>query len=172
MSYTTNTNWTEAKCRREIVTQLERWNKDEWNTVGDKYDFPVPQEVGGAVATIRFELRGVAIVVSCDSQHTYRQNLRCVAFAIEAMRMNEKRGIADTLRKAYLMLEAPAEAIDPYELLGVRPDAAMEIVEAAYRSMSKHGEHRHPDLGGSEDRSKELNDAYGRIQRERNSDDG
>ena len=167
MSYTTNTNWTEAKCRREIVTQLDRWNHDDWNAVGDKYDFPVPQEVGGLIATLRFELRGVSIVVSCDSQPTYRQNLRCVAFAVEAMRMNEKRGIADTIRKAYLQLEAPAEQRDPYEVLGIRPDADEMIVEAAYLSMSKKGEYRHPDLGGSEAKSKELNDAYERINAER-----
>lgn len=167
MIYTINTNWTEAKSRREIVTQLDRWNNDDWNAVGERYDFPVPQEVGGNMATLRFELRGVSVVVSCDSQLTYRQNLRCVAFAIESMRMNEKRGIADTIRKAYLQLDAPPEQRDPYEILGIRPDADPMIVEAAYKSMSKKGEYRHPDLGGSDEKSQELNDAYERINAER-----
>lgn len=163
MTYRTNTTWTEARCRREIVTQLDRWNNDDWECIGS-YDFPVPAEVGSAEATVRFELRGTPVTVTCRSQSTYRDNLRCVAFAVEAMRMNEKRGIADTLAKAYLQLEAPATARDPYEVLGVRPDAPAATVDAVFRALAKA---RHPDHGGSVEAMKELNDAYERITSER-----
>ena len=162
MSYSTNTNWTEARCRRFIVTQLDRWNKEDWSAVGD-YDFPVPEQVGGVEATVRFNLRGRAIVVSCDSQLTYGKNLRCVAFAIESMRMNEKRGIADTLARAYLQLEAPKETRDPYEVLGVRPDAEQEWIAAAYKVLAKK---YHSDTGGEHaDDAKfaELSEAYEKV---------
>ena len=166
MSYATRTNWTEARSRREIVTQLTRWNDDNRYSAAviGKYDFPVPEEVGSANATVRFELRGQRITVACDSQGTYQQNLRCVVFAVESMRMNEKRGIADTLAKAYLQLAAPPQHRDPYEILGLRPDADMEAVEAIYRHLART---RHPEAGGTEEAMKELNDARDRIREER-----
>lgn len=167
MSYTTNTNWTEARSRREIVTQLTRWNHDNRYSAAiiGKYDFPVPEEVGSSTATVRFELRGQAITVACSSQSTYQQNLRCVVFAIESMRMNEKRGIADTLAKAYLQLAPPPQHRDPYEVMGLRPDADMEAVEVIYKTLAKT---RHPDAGGSDAAMKELNEAIERIREERN----
>ena len=163
MSYQTNTNWTEARCRKEVLTQFDRWNRDDWDVIG-KHDFPVPTEIGGEQATVRFELRGTNITIQCSSQTTYRQNLRCVAFAVEAMRMNEKRGIADTMRKAYLQLEAPKEQRDPYAVLGVRPDASEVIVDAAYKAEANI---RHPDKGGTKELMQELNDARERIRAER-----
>ena len=166
MTYSTNTTWTEARCRNEILTQLDRWERDDRGDdfIIGKHDFPVPKEIGAPEATIRFELRGQNIVISCASQHTYRDNLRCVAFAIEAMRMNEKRGIADTLRKAYLMLEAPKEQRDPYEILQVRPDASQIVLDAAYKAQANV---RHPDKGGTKELMQELNDAHERIRVER-----
>ncbi len=166
MSYTMNTNKTEAQCRREIVTQLERWERDDGkygDSIIGRYDFPVPETIGSTEATMRFELRGQNIVVACSSQNSYRQNLRCVGFAIEAMRMNEKRGIADTIRKAYLQIEAPKETRDPYEVLGVRPDASPALLDAAYKTQANV---RHPDKGGSKEAMQELNDARDRIKEE------
>ena len=169
MPYRMNTNWDAAASRSEIRVQLERWNRDakgEEPVDYDTIDFPKAgrEDIAGRV---HFALRGTNIKVECDSQYSYYQNLRCVCYAIESMRMNEKRGIADTIRKAYLMIEAPPEQRDPYEVLGIRPDADQMIVEAAYKSMSKSGGNRHPDLGGSEAKAKELNDAYERIKAER-----
>ncbi len=166
MAYRTNTTWTEARSRREILRQLDRWERDD---KGDAYiigksDFPVPKEIGAPEATLRFELRGQNIAISCGSQPTYRDNLRCVAFAVEAMRMNEKRGIADTMRKAYLMLEAPKEQRDPYEVIGVRPDASEAVLNAAYKAQANE---RHPDKGGSDDAMQELNEARERIRVDR-----
>lgn len=160
MSYTTNTTWTETRSRREIVTQLDRWNNDDWNAVGE-YDFPVPEKLGSADATVRFELRGTTITVACSSQTTYRQNLRCVAFAVEAMRMNEKRGIADTLQKAYLQLAAPPQQRDPYEVLGARPDTDLADIEALYKSKARR---LHPDTGGDADAMRELNEAWQAVK--------
>lgn len=163
MTYTTHTNKTEAQTGREIVREFERWNNQERGAVG-KFDFPAPPGVGDVSATVRFELRGTAITVSCSSQYTYRQNLRCVFFAVEAMRLNEKRGIADTLRRAYMQLDAPKEQRDAYEIMGLRPDVDMETVDDVYRLLAKR---RHPDTGGTTEAMQELNDAYARIKEER-----
>lgn len=160
MTYTNTTTWTEERSRREIVTQLDRWDWDHPGLIGAR-DFPVPEKVGSADATVRFELRGIAITVSCSSQLSYRQNLRCVAFAIEAMRMNEKRGIADTLAKAYLQLAAPAQKRDPYEVLGVRPDTPLDDIKAMYLVKAKR---LHGDVGGDDEAMKEVNEAWAAIQ--------
>lgn len=167
MTYTTNTTWTEARSRWEIIEQFNRWNNDDWKAIGE-HDFPVPEKVGSAEATVRFELRGTTITVSCSSQVTYRQNLRCVAFAVEAMRMNEKRGIADTLAKAYLQLGAPQQKRDPYEVLGVRPDTPLDDIKAMYLVKAKR---LHGDVGGDDEAMKEVNEAWEEIQQNASKQD-
>ncbi len=119
---------------------------------------------GQTSAFVRFVLRGIPVTVECSSQEGYRDNLRCIFYAIEAMRMNEVRGIADTMKNAYLQLSAPAQGRDAYEVLGVRPDADPEIIGAAYRALAKK---LHPDVGGGADAFKEIDDAYSRIVKDR-----
>ena len=164
MAYTMNTTWQSERSRSEIRRQLERWDWDVPGVVDlDTIDFPK----GGREDTagrVHFNLRGTTIKVECESQWTYKQNIRCVALAVETMRMNEKRGIADTMRKAYLMIEAPKEQRDPYEVLGVRPDASEALLQAAYKAQAND---RHPDKGGSDTAMQELNDARERIRVER-----
>jgi len=49
--------------------------------------------------------------------------------------------------------------VDYYEILQVHPRASAEMVKKAYRTlMGEMG--GHPDLGGSEDRAKLINEAY------------
>lgn len=50
---------------------------------------------------------------------------------------------------------------NPYEILGITKNANEVVVEAAYKALVK--EH-HPDQGGSQDRFKEIQDAYEKIQ--------
>ncbi len=75
--------------------------------------------------------------------------------------MNEKRGIADTLAKAYLQLAAPAQKRDPYEVLGVRPDTPLDDIKAMYLVKAKR---LHSDVGGEDDAMKEVNEAWAEIQ--------
>jgi hypothetical protein len=157
------TEMTEARTRRQIIDEFTKW-KDGWECVVGIHDFPPPAQVGDDEALVRFVLREKPVEVRCSSQDAYRDNLRCVFYAIQAMRMNEKRGIADTIRKAYLQIEAPKEQRDPYEVLGVRPDAPTTVIEATYKALAKE---RHPDAGGNADQMKELNDAYERVKSDR-----
>src|SRR5947209_10255232 len=89
-------------------------------------------------------------------------NLRVLYLAVEAMRMNEKRGISDVIESAYLQLAAPAQAIDPYELLEIRPDASLEVAEAAYKAKVRN---EYPDRGGSTEHMKRLNQAIHEIRK-------
>jgi curved DNA-binding protein CbpA len=49
-----------------------------------------------------------------------------------------------------------------YAVLGVRPDAPAEVVEAAYKALAKK---YHPDRGGSLETMRQLNWARDQIRR-------
>jgi DnaJ-domain-containing protein 1 len=51
--------------------------------------------------------------------------------------------------------------LDPYVLLGLRPGAPKEVVDAAYRALAKK---YHPDAGGSVEMMSVLNEAYHHIK--------
>ncbi|XXF75467.1 DnaJ domain-containing protein [Myxococcaceae bacterium GXIMD 01537] len=53
---------------------------------------------------------------------------------------------------------------DPYRVLGVSPGDSPDAIRARYRELALE---RHPDRGGSEEKMRELNDAYERILRHR-----
>lgn len=161
--YSITTNWSIEQSRRHITEQFRKWDNDAGDAVIGMTQF-VAGKPGDATATIKFELRGTTVEVSCSSQWDQRRNMRCVAFAVESMRMNEKRGIADTMAKAYMQLEAPKEQRDAFEVLGVRPDMDMEVIDAVYKKLATT---RHPDKGGSKEAMQELNDAMERIRTER-----
>jgi len=164
MTYRMRTEMTEAATRRQIDREFGKW-KDGWECAVGVFDFPPPAKVGESEALVRFVLRGKPVEVRCSSQDSYRDNLRCVFYAVQAMRMNEKRGIADTMANFYLQLAAPSATRDPYEVLGVRPDTTIAVAEAAYKTLAKTS---HSDVGGDDATMKELNDAIERIRGERN----
>ncbi len=57
------------------------------------------------------------------------------------------------------------ESQDPYRVLGISPRDSVEKVKTRYRQLALE---QHPDRGGSAERMKELNLAYGRIANREN----
>ena len=53
--------------------------------------------------------------------------------------------------------------MDPYQILGVPKDASKSAIKKAYRKLAM--EH-HPDQGGTEDRFKQINEAYSILSNE------
>jgi hypothetical protein len=100
---------------------------------------------------------GQTVTLSIDEHARPMDNLRVLYLAIDALRLNEARGIGEVLREAYLQLAAPARGRDPWEVLGLRSDAEKEDIEAMYRAKAKR---LHPDAGGSEEAFRELQAAY------------
>lgn len=156
-----------AESRKRIMEQFDLWRRwAQHDGIIGAVDFPVPPKIGGTTATCRFVLRGQEIPIICDTFGTYDENLSAVALAITGMRLNEVRGIADTVRQAYAALPPPDAAPmkrDPYEILGVMHDADEEVITAAFRAKSKK---YHPDTGGASANSRlfaEVQDAYDRI---------
>lgn len=154
--------------RDDLEHAISIWNRDAGAKVVGAWDMPPSTTIGGREALVRFQLRGEEVLLRCDSQKTYTQNLRCCYLALDAMRLNERRGIADTMRQAYAQLAAPAVQRDPYEVLGVRSDMALEDIEDLYAIKIKRV---HPDLNpddpDAQRKTSELNDAIERIRVER-----
>lgn len=154
-----------VQSQKAILLEFRRWNDQATTIVIGANDFPAPVAIGTNEATCRFVLRNQPIEVRCATFPTYNINLKCVYLAIQQMRLNEARGIGDTMREAYLMLAPPPKTRDPYEILGVRPDSPEAVIEASFRALAKE---YHPD-GGHGDAAKmaELNTAHDRIVAER-----
>jgi hypothetical protein len=157
MSYTIHTTVSWEQTMRELRETMAKWGVADW-------DVFKPSERGGTV-TLKYVKNGRTVTLPMSRQATAKDNLRVLYLAVEAMRMNDKREIGDVIQDAYLQLAAPESFIDPYELLGIRPDTDIEIAEAAYKAKVRKA---HPDAGGSEEQMKKLNDAIEKIRKERN----
>ncbi len=156
MSYTIHTTISWAQTMRELRETMAKWGVADW-------DVYKPSERGGTVM-LKYVKNGRSVTLPMGSQARADDNLRVLYLAVEAMRMNEKRGLGEVIQEAYLQLAAPEKEIDPWELLGIRPDAAIELAEAAWKVKMKTA---HPDAGGSEEQVKKLNAAIEAVRKER-----
>ena len=100
--------------------------------------------------------RQEVVKMTLDTQDTPAKNLSAIAITIESIRMQERRGLGGLVEAHYLALAAPVTTRDPFEVLGLRPDAPADLIEAAYKTLAKV---RHPDAGGSDEAMQELNEA-------------
>jgi len=100
-----------------------------------------------------FEIDGEPHVLACDRWDTVADNVAAIAAHIEALRGQERWGVAN-MKQAFaghVALPAPEQW---WQVLGVKPDATREQIDAAWRE--KMGD-AHPDRGGSEEEAKRLN---------------
>lgn len=101
-----------------------------------------PADPGAALA---FRLDGRDYELACDRWDTLAGNIAAIAAHIDALRGQERWGVADLAQAfaGHVALPAP----DPWWVtLGVAQTAPLPVAEAAYRALSKS---RHPDAGGT-----------------------
>lgn len=174
-SLTTTKSWSDTE--RDLKECFRRWG------VSDK-QFEITAQLSGASAaswqlnntpakrevlvTFTHPSTGVVVPVKSSSQARAVDNFRVCYLALDAIRLNEARGVADVVQQVYMALPAPAVVRDPYEVLGVRSDTDQAVVEASYKAMRRK---YHPDNqeSGDADRFKELEVAYEAIKKERGS---
>jgi len=119
-----------------------------------RQDMREPVDKGAAVY---FTLKGNRTVLACDKWDRVPCNIWAIAKHIEALRGQERWGVG-TMEQAfagYKALNAPGQA-DPWDLLGITPDATEEQILAAYRQKARTA---HPDAGGSAPAFHELTQA-------------
>jgi hypothetical protein len=109
-----------------------------------------------------FDLHDRPHVLACDRWDRVADNIAAIAAHIEALRGQERWGVAD-LKQAFaghVALPAP----DPWwTVLGLTPGAPIDAITAAYRRLAKT---EHPDAGGNRAGWDRLNDAYETARRE------
>lgn len=151
-----------AATREDIAHEFHMWDGRAGAKIIGATDYPMPPAVGGKDAILRFELRGLPITVQCARWEKYEINLRCVFLTVQAMRLAEDRGMAETMRQAFAQLPAPAVEVDPYEVLGVLRGSDLEDIEAVWKSKARR---LHPDTSSQDGEAmKALNVAMDRIR--------
>ncbi|HYT41099.1 MAG TPA: J domain-containing protein [Methylomirabilota bacterium] len=163
-SYSLTTKKTWHQTNEELEDQMRRWGVTEWET---NYPKGARSEAGSQkeedrTVKLTYKKNGKTVTLVMGKQDRAVDNLRVLYLAVEAMRLNERRGISDVLESAYLQLAVPTQAIDPYELLEIRPDASLEVAEAVYKTKVRN---IHPDRGGSTEHMKALNRAIDEIRK-------
>lgn len=152
------TKKTITEVRQDVRAEFRRWGMSP-----DEYEIWPKGDNDGA--QIDFWRDGKKQTVRCAKTRDFALNLYALWRVIEALRLAQQRGILDTLVMAGLaMLPAGAALVDPYEVLGVRPDAQLSVIEGAYRARAHD---LHPDKGGDTEAMKGLNDALARVKAER-----
>lgn len=146
------TKWTDTYQQLEKV--MHDLGLDEWSVTG----YQDARRLG--FVTLRYQDEGRTVEITVTVGGNPESQIRAIWYAMDARRLNIIRGVDDAVAATYLALPAPARERDPWEVLGVRPDAPLEVVRAAYRELAKSA---HPDRGGSDERMAELNAALERL---------
>lgn len=159
---TTKSSW--SKTLNELESSLYKWGATEIDVNyprgarSEKSD----QSADERTVILQYMLKGKDVKVEMGRQLRAVDNLRVLYICIESMRMNERRGMSETMESMYLQLASPVQEKSPWEILGIMPDSPIEVAEAVYRTMAiKY----HPDKGGNPEMMRLLNSAIERIRK-------
>ena len=114
------------------------------------YGMGEPKDPGVA---LYFALDGHPHALACDRWTTVADNIAAIAAHIEALRGQERWGVAD-LKQAFAGHVALPPPETWWKVLGISPDASLAEIEAAFRTLAKHA---HADTGGSDQAMVRLN---------------
>ena len=94
---------------------------------------------------------------ACDRWHKVEDNMRAISRTIEALRGIDRWGASEMMERAVQAFESLPPPKSCWDILGIRPDASLEQITAAYRAKAHAA---HPDKGGSTNAMAEINQAY------------
>lgn len=107
------------------------------------------------------------LMFTVGREPTALANLTVLAKMIEHIRVADVRGLTSPIVKAYRLLypefaERQSSTSDAhYATLHVTPDAPLAVCESAFRALIRT---HHPDVGGTHERAKRLNEAINWIR--------
>lgn len=123
------------------------------------------KRVDDAGAAIYFTYKDKQMCFACDRWDKVEDNIWAIAKTIEALRGIARWGTGDMLEaafKGFTALTGPSSKKQWNEVLGVRSDAPLSEIEAAYKRRAKDA---HPDNGGSHESMAEINAAMDEARR-------
>lgn len=163
-SWMAKTSLTIDQATRRVRDELQRFGVSEWDVVIStnlvlrndglpRSGQANPTDPGAAVYWKKGkDTRCMAI----DRYDRLADNLAAIAATLEAMRAIERHGGAAILDRAFTGFVALPAPEQPFQVLGVGPNASAGEIEDAYRRLaSKH----HPDRGGDEHTMARINAA-------------
>jgi sugar phosphate isomerase/epimerase len=109
MSYILWTDKSWAETLDDLAETFAKWGVTEWETNhprGANKRGDVRSATERAVRLTYYK-NGHQVNLVMDKQRRAVDNLRVLYLAVEAMRLNKKRGIAEVVQSAYMQLEAP-----------------------------------------------------------------
>jgi hypothetical protein len=166
MAYKNNTRKTWNETYQELAETFSKWGVKQWLA---EPNVPLSRvnswnlSRSEAAVTVRYTAKNDReITLTLDTQDSPAANLRALYLCLEDMRMLDVRGVGQVAASAYMQLEGPRGPVqrDPWEVLGLRPGATADEIEAMYRVKARTA---HPDTGGSEEAMAELNAARDRV---------
>jgi hypothetical protein len=157
-----------SRTQNDLAYTFQQWGVKDWDT-----DYPrgarlegFNQSVEDRTVTLKYTKDGQKFVLSMGKQARAIDNLRVLYIAMEAIRMNERRGIGELLASVYLQLAAGASGKkSPYEVLGLGEGLPLIVYEAMYKSLALK---YHPDRNKDPDaeiKMAELNEALEEIRK-------
>lgn len=178
VTYSLTTDKTWSRILDDLDETLRKWPAQlvrvecqlQANRTSRKQQTPAERRV-----SITWRRRGKERTLAMDTQGRAVDNLLVLQLVLEALRLNEKRGISEAVAEVYRQefpaLPAPREApaptsvSGPYAVLHLQPGAPIEVCEAAYRALARR---YHPDAGGdSDEQMTALNAAIAAIRKEK-----
>lgn len=133
------------------------------STFGRPYASQPRQDEPGIA--VYFSLAEKAMVMARDRYADWRDNIRSVGLAINALRALHRHGGAHMMERAFSGFRAlpPPDHADWRRIFSVDDDCDLAAATQAFRRLAKL---RHPDVGGSESAMAELNAALAAARRE------
>lgn len=146
----TEKTWRETE--QDLAETFAKWGVREWqcdSAVLRSRHAVKSLSVEERRATVQWRMPdGTPMVLTMDDHATPPDNLRVLYLGVEALRLNDLRGISGLMGKAYLQLAAPVttQVVDPWAHFGITPKTPAVVAKAAYRALANES---HPDHGGS-----------------------
>ena len=146
----------DARTRKDIKVCFEKWGISDYSIGGEAGSKVKP------LAFVRFSVNGQEQTIRCERAWEYGANLRAIYRLLESLRMAAHYGIMEELATAAAaMLPAGKPKRPPHEVLGIAKEADPEIAEAVHRALARK---HHPDVGGTNEKMQEINDALAEFK--------
>ncbi len=153
MTYT-NKNWSETK--GDLSDCFVKWTRASGKSIpwaieanSTRYLAQLEKDERRVTLTYKSPIDGLDKRLECDQFPRIVDNARAIYLTVDAIRLQDYRGLSGLMAQAYTLLPAKAEslqtsgwtldgvAMDPYKVLGVDKDAPLDVINAAYRANAK-----------------------------------
>jgi len=150
-----------SRSHHELRKDIKKW----LIRVGvNESDIEVLTGVRGEGAKVSYVYNGKKFEITSFDQADITNNLAAVELLIHSRVLGIERGI-ESVEQAFSGYESlPAPSDNPYVILGLQENAAIEVVEAVFKKLAKK---QHPDTGGNSEEFIRIRDAYEKIKEER-----